>query len=249
MSGYSTISRSRILSVLHRTLVTYDPSKSQVEQNLEQYHAMYFIGTLINLTAAKGFKSEEEGRWKQKVWVRDSILAELVHPTNEEMEVSTISEGNNNYSLGASTISSKHSSSNKIKKLGSKLSQTISALSSLLQNISVLLEEYMSSNSPNALDRLVETYVHLIGIPRENLLEVNNAFTFSVRPSKTNPATLLKQLNKKSNPIGNERHYKENEKNSKRSYEIDLRQEASSDYEDNIDNDEITVLTMEVRIS
>ncbi len=257
MTGYSTTSRSRILSALHRTLVTYDPGKSQEEQNLEQYHAMYFIGTLINLTAGKGSKSCEEGRWKPKRWVRDSILSDLVQPTNEEMDVSTLSEGSNNYSLGASTISSKHSSPRQQRKnAGSNLSQTISVLSSLLQNVSVLLDEYMTTQSPSSLDRMVGTYVHLLGIPRENLSKVNEAFTFSARPSRNAQGNLLQGASEKTNPLGERKHVqnKEKKKNGDKplnqvggSQTVTIPHPPQSSDDDDDDNDDITVLTMEVR--
>jgi hypothetical protein len=256
LTGYSTTSRSRILSALHRTLVTYDPSKSPEEQNLEQYHAMYFIGTLINLTAKKGFNNNDEGRWKPKGWVRDAIVSELVQPTNEEMDVSTLSESSNNYSLGASTISSKHSSPRQFhkKKAGTMLSQTISAVSALLQNISVLLDDYMTTSSPNSLDRLVGTYVHLLGIPRENLTKVTNAFTYSSRPSK-NTLEAQELLPSKeveaAEPLGERKQVEENSIMRQiipdHSQHINVHTISEAEYEEEyINEDEITVSTMDV---
>ena len=224
-------------------MVTYDPSKTHEDQNVEQFHAIYFIGTLVNLAAAN-VSDADGGRWKPKGWVLDSIVSERACPSNEEMNISTLSESTaNSDSSGGSTISTKHSSPT--IEGGSTISQTIAVATNLILKLTELLEEYKFTLSPNALQRMIRIYPQLLSIPRQNMTKLIDAFTFSPGPRQIYPGTHQASLSKPAEPTKPFVQWKHVEDNGAidNTY-LPVRIETEVEAEAEAD---ITVSTMEVR--
>ncbi len=176
------------MGTLHHHLLSKENQKIDCEQDTQESNALYFIASLVNLSTIDGTQFDL-GRWKPKEWVRNALRSEIGRPyNNTDLEISTMSgQSAQDDSLGNSTISTKESSPRREEEEeDSTLSHTIAIVTTLLQKLSLTVEEYVASSSRLSYDELIRLYNQLLTIPRHNMDRLISAFTFSTRPSSRN---------------------------------------------------------------
>lgn len=164
---------------MHRIIVTYDPAGES--QDVEKFHAMYFFGTLVNLTASTCEKAA--GHWRPKAWLHNEITSVLYDPFQDS---NGCEDSFNNLSNGDSSFSSLITISpmQKSAKCKVPLSRTMTSSLAILRDVSKSLKEFSKNDSASqdgALDILVRSYSDLLNISSDNISQLNCAFEFLPR--------------------------------------------------------------------